>query len=170
MFICENCEKSFENHETKREFFGGKTNNGGYDDVYGCPYCGSSNTCDAVECLECEETVPEAEAYATGNDKYLCHSCFEKLTEDDSLLIEYCDRTSRDCEVGINSYLAGMFSVYEIERILEKELHKMKKYYSVVMDKFNPYKKIKKEWLEEELSCGEEWFVSRLLEIKEINC
>lgn len=134
MIICKNCEQLFDEDEFRSIDVSQWIDDRRYEEYeHVCPYCGSDDYSEAVECKSCGEYVPEECAY-----NGYCEDCVEKAATPENL-IEWCDDEDFKEKVEINEELLAMckFLNIDIEAVLKAAINE-----SVYKDKLNAYCKM----------------------------
>ena len=110
MIICKNCEQLFDEDEFRSIDVSQWIDDRRYEEhEHVCPYCGSDDYSEAVECKSCGEYIPEECAY----DGY-CEDCVNKAATPENL-IEWCDDEDETETVEINSAVMTMLRELNID-------------------------------------------------------
>ena len=112
-YFCLDCKGSCESNELGSysecvgEFWGSPA----YQSFAVCPYCGSEEIVEAMECKVCGTVYPEDEIHGA-----VCDECLNKYKQDPQRC--YDVTKEHKTEISINDFLAQMFTESEIEKIL----------------------------------------------------
>lgn len=88
MWYCRNCDSRFEDFDEEMERV---SNDPVMDIPYGvCPYCGSDDFVNAIQCNECGEWYDEDDLVGG-----LCHECLAEAMNDIDLLKDYLEASEQ---------------------------------------------------------------------------
>ena len=122
MFICEKCNKLYEEDELPKHIEHHPYGNGTADEVvedYECS-CGGEIE-EAVACDRCGEWYPITSDDLFGNAYTICRKCYDDMYSSEKI-VKIAKKQNLKSAVEINELLAYIYAPDEIERILFAEL------------------------------------------------
>ena len=131
MYICEKCNKLYEEDEIPTHIEHHPYGNGTAEEVvadYGC--CGQGLE-EAVQCDRCGEWYAISSDDIFGNAHTVCKNCYTEMYSTDKI-VKIAQKEDQKSSVKINELLAYVFEPDEIEEILYKELHALCNFYKLL--------------------------------------